>query len=445
MANCLFGFPVWNDPSILGTPTYFGGSWAAALPLTNLSDRRLAKVARSSSAAVADTVFQCGLFIGLSNRVIGVVAIPRHTISQVGTIRVRLNNGNVSATSFNSYLDFAAGWTSVGTPTRVAANFIGSDGVPLDLIGDDSGAALEGYTRVLPNLNATGQGKVVTLRVAAGGSSTSLVVRLRDTTAPADRLLAVINPNAVPPTPTMTTGTLLSVTLVGTEYRIVMLTTNLTTANTHQLEVYPASTAALAVANTGTANAGDVEVTDFNQDRLQYDSGYVTPWPAGLTVEDVVGLNVPFVAVMPTPVLATLCIVEIRDPTNPAGFIDLARLIVAGAYQPAVNMSWGSGLGLEDLSTRDDSDGAPTIFTTRAKRRVVSGVLEDIAEAEAFGSFWKMQQQLGTTGQLFFMWDSADTTYKHIRSFLAVFKTLSPLEAAYMARHRGAFALVEEL
>lgn len=447
MSNCLFGWPIYSDPSVTVTPTFLAGigSWSASLPLTNLQDRRLAKVTRSSTAAVADTVFQMVL---AASRTVKLFAIPDHNLSQSATLRVRGVNGNQAATSFQSVLDFSAGWSSVGTPTRSGSYFLGATGVILDLIGDDSAGALEGYTRVLGNLGTTGAGKVISVRVAGGvgGTSTSLVIRLRDTTAGQDRLLAVLNPNGNPPTPTMTTGTALTTTLVGSnEYRVTFLTANVTTANVNQLEIYPASTDALAVANTGTAVIGDVEVQDTATDQLTYDSGYVSAWPAGLQPEDIVGLNVPVVFAIPSGALSILWACEIRDSTNAAGYIELNRLVIAGGFQPTVNLMPGSGQGLEDLTTRSETDGGAALFYTRPKRRMVLGTLDEMTESEMFTSFWKMQKQLGISGQLFFMWDSADTTYKHDRSFLAVFKTLDPITMAAWPRYRAPFSLVEEI
>ena len=86
MSNILLGWPVFNDPSVLYTPTYSGGSWLAGLPLTNLSDRRLAKVAQSSDAAAASTQFDVDLKVA---RAIGVVALPKHNMTSAGTWRVR--------------------------------------------------------------------------------------------------------------------------------------------------------------------------------------------------------------------------------------------------------------------------------------------------------------------------------------------------------------------
>lgn len=435
MTNTLFGFPVWNDPTVSVTPTYSGGSWVAGLPLTNLSDRRLAYVARSTDAARASTQLQGNL---QTSRSIGLVAIPKHTISASGKVRVRLWSVAPAHRSRN----FASGWSSVGTPTRSADAFTASDGVPMDLIGDDAAGALEGYTQVR---TFTGDAvKIVECRVKQD-TSTSSVVRLRDTTASADRLLQVIAWSAGAPSITQTTGTLVSSTQVATGvYRLVFLTTSVTAANTNQVEIYPATTGALATANTGTLYVADVDSYNQPGDPLKYDSGYIAALPAGLTAEDLAGLNVPFV-VTPSVTGVRDYVVEIDDTTNTAGYIDLARLIVASAYQPTINMDYGVALDLEDDSERTVSDGGAGIYNVKSKRRTATFVLDEIPEAEAFTSVWRMKKQLGTTGQFFWMWAGDDTTYKHERGFLAVFRDVSGLSQPNFARYRSALSLVEEL
>lgn len=153
--------------------------------------------------------------------------------------------------------DFGTTWAAIGTPTRTAAaKAIGQ--VSLDLIGDDAAGTLEGYSQVTA---FTGNAVKTVSLVLAAGTSTSTVLRLRDTTASANRLLATIAWSAGVPTVTMTTGTNIgTIAMANGGYRFQFQTTSVTAANTNQLEVYPATTSALAVANTGTVYAGGVQV-----------------------------------------------------------------------------------------------------------------------------------------------------------------------------------------
>jgi len=152
--------------------------------------------------------------------------------------------------------NFGTTWAAVGTPTRsAAAGGIGS--VVLDLIGDDSAAALEGYTQTV---TFTGNAvKAVSLFVAQNTSTTS-VIRLRDTTAGADRLLGVLTWAGGLPVLTMATGTFLGYDAFANGYfRLHFVTTSVTAASTNSLQVYPATTSALLVATTGELYVGGVQ------------------------------------------------------------------------------------------------------------------------------------------------------------------------------------------
>ncbi len=152
--------------------------------------------------------------------------------------------------------NFGATWAAIGTPTRTAgAKAIGD--LALDLLGDDTAATLEGYSQVVTFTGAAV--KAISLFMAAG-PSTSTVIRLRDTTGAANRLLATVTWSGGVPTVAMTTGTNIgTIALASGVYRFQFQTTAVTPANTNQLEIYPATTSALAIANTGTVYVGGVQ------------------------------------------------------------------------------------------------------------------------------------------------------------------------------------------
>ena len=165
--------------------------------------------------------------------------------SQSGTTNLCLQSENFGTT-----------WTAVGSPTRTAAAKKCGD-LSLDLIGDDDGGVLEYYHQTV---TYTGDAiKALSLFMAAG-TSTSCLVRIRDTTASANRVAAVITWASGVPTVTMSTGTHLStIPCAGGVYRFMFQSSTVTAANSNRIEVYPATTSGGAVANTGTVYAGGVQ------------------------------------------------------------------------------------------------------------------------------------------------------------------------------------------
>lgn len=80
MANLLLG---WQNRTDEGTLT--GGSWLSTLPIANVQNRVLQKVARSTNAALASTKFDIDLG---SARSVGVIALVVHNITVVGKVRI---------------------------------------------------------------------------------------------------------------------------------------------------------------------------------------------------------------------------------------------------------------------------------------------------------------------------------------------------------------------
>lgn len=80
MANI---FLAWQNRADEGTLS--NGSWSSGLPLTNLQNRQVQKVARSNGVLASATMFDIDLG---SAKSIGVVALVVHNISVSGTVRI---------------------------------------------------------------------------------------------------------------------------------------------------------------------------------------------------------------------------------------------------------------------------------------------------------------------------------------------------------------------
>lgn len=436
---------MWSDVGVLVTPTLSGGSWEADLPLTNLQDRRLHRIARSSSAAVTNTVFTADLG---TDRAVRCVALVKHNLSEAGTVRARgfLNEGAGGGIPALDSLDFSTGWSTTNTPTLVAASYDGSgaDGVPLDLIGDDDAAAVEGYIRTV-TFSGNG-GKLLSFRVKQDTSTTTRV-RIRDNTAGADVLRCHITWSGTVPTVTMAVGTLGSSTLIGDGvYRIVVRTATVTAANSNEVGIFPAYDAAATVALTGTIYAGDFLAFNGTPDRLAYDSGYTLAHPAGTTAETCEGMQPTWLAVTDEDKTARYWRFNIADTANTDGYVDIGRLIVAGGFQPSINMVYGAGLGFDNETVRETTDGGAALYDTRDTRRSLTGVLDLMPETDAYDEWFRLVMRHGKSGQMFVVYDPDDTgTRARQRSFLGVLKDLNPIEHPYHARFRTAFSVLEEL
>lgn len=149
-------------------------------------------------------------------------------------------------------------WTAIGTPVETAAAHTAS-GVSMDLIGDDDAAVAEGELR---SVTLTGDGLKAFSSHVKAGTSTSFALRFRDATAAVNRFLASFDwTGGVPTLVSASAGTFLGYEpLVDGVFRLLMQTTSAIAANSNEIRLYPATTVALAVANTGDTYFGGVQV-----------------------------------------------------------------------------------------------------------------------------------------------------------------------------------------
>ena len=165
-----------------------------------------------------------------------------------------------------------------------------------------------------------------------------------------------------------------------------------------------------------------------------------------LTAEDwAAGYPVPFVHILSTATSARYWRVVISDTGNADGYVELGRLIVASAYQPTVGIATGAGLGWQTSSSRAETDGGAAFHVDRPRRRVFNFTLPVVDTDEALVHGFEIQRALGTSKQLYFVFDPADTVHMHRRSFLCVLENLSPLAMPYTSWVEQPMSLIEEL
>lgn len=100
MANLKLGFPNRVDAA-----TVSGGSWQSTLPITNIKDRRLSRLARSANAVLASTIIN--LDLGAA-KTVGAIALVTHNFSASALVRIRGDD----AADFSTPL-YDSGWVNV--------------------------------------------------------------------------------------------------------------------------------------------------------------------------------------------------------------------------------------------------------------------------------------------------------------------------------------------
>jgi len=98
--NLKIGYPNRIDAS-----TVSGGSWLASLPLSNIKDRRLSRVARSTNVSLANTIINIDLG---SAKTVGAIALVTHNLSSTATVKIRGDDAADFATPL-----YDSGWVNV--------------------------------------------------------------------------------------------------------------------------------------------------------------------------------------------------------------------------------------------------------------------------------------------------------------------------------------------
>jgi hypothetical protein len=163
-----------------------------------------------------------------------------------------------------------------------------------------------------------------------------------------------------------------------------------------------------------------------------YDTGALQAWPTGVTLDDVLGadgssMNVWTLNIPSTTKTARYWRCYIDDHANADGYVDVARVIIAGAYRPSRPLTVGARSQLENDTVRTKTEGGATLYKAMPTSRVDTFSLANIPESEALTSIRRMQHRLGTSGPLFFVLDETDP-YRYMRSYQGTLRQLGALE-----------------
>ncbi len=202
---------------------------------------------------------------------------------------------------------------------------------------------------------------------------------------------------------------------------------------------------------TGAASDADTVSLSgtFSQGSAGYDSGNADAWPAawvsGTTAEQRDGVVGCSLIVPSSTQTYRYWRLDLTDAANPDGYIELGRLFAGSAWSPAMNAEYGASLGFVDRDQVVEMDSGSEYTRKRQAPRLASFRFPFLTDAEAIGTVIDMQRRLGSSGEVLYEWDPADTTYAPTRRFLGRLQRCDPLSAAFLGRHLAEFEVKELL
>lgn len=175
------------------------------------------------------------------------------------------------------------------------------------------------------------------------------------------------------------------------------------------------------------------------------DWGHPSIFSATVDAETALLFPQPWIFVFPAAQTARYWLLEIEDPANPDGYLELNRVILAPGYQPSRNMAYGAAVRIVDPSETQRSYGGRIFGEARQKYRVATFRLDRIPTAEALINIHDMHARQGISGEVFFVWDPEDPANLGRLSFLGRMSELGALEAAFYNRRDCNFQIEERV
>lgn len=498
------GLPNRSDESTLS-----GGSYQATLPLTNVQNRRLKQVARSTNTAIANTQWQ-GDFG--STKTIGICALLNLNWSNEAQWRFRLrstapapvtvhqftNNSALiesgGGTLYGGSGDFAVTmWMRVddslglglglfsaneGLGTAVAnAAAVSSQGEFFFEWSTSAGAVLHAVS-TSPTELANGawhhvgwsvSGTVLTLVIdgAEYQSWTDASLASRDSVG-LNGDIALNRPISGAPAGlgafynvAFWTGARTAAEMIADRYRVF------TGSETNLSGLWSGAISAGPIFNNLTSNNIDFTLpssstTTWAEAAIVYDSGMLDAFPAveefgtlpwgefqwggALPAEISEALTPNVFHVCSEIVQARYYSVEIFDVDNADGYVDVGRALVGPYFQPSLNMDWGFSMGYEDESLIDKSRGGQTYIEARDVFRSTRFSFSNMTEAEALQQvLFWLQRRLGVRGDFVFIPFPQRPELASLTAIYCRMRSLPPIYNSAFEQWQSQFELEELL
>lgn len=134
---------------------------------------------------------------------------------------------------------------------------------------------------------------------------------------------------------------------------------------------------------------------------------------------------------------------ELRDPTNPDGYIDIGRTFIGPVWQFEHNHSYGASVGFESQTLVDKSLGGVAFFDKRDAIRVARFSLDFMDKDEGFAQAFELTRRRDVDGEVLWLPIPDDKVHQFREAFWGRLRTLNLLENAAFELHGMAFEVEE--
>ena len=179
---------------------------------------------------------------------------------------------------------------------------------------------------------------------------------------------------------------------------------------------------------------------------LNFDDPH-TPWESGAwwTEPDGDYRRHPYMApiLLPQEYAARYLTIEIDDPDNTDGYVQIGRVFVGTGLMPVMYQSGAPSDAWEDLSTVTHADGGGDFIYRRRRRRVSSFGLDNLSLTTDFHRFHEFLRRVGVVEEVLYLTSVTDYQQAQRTGMLGMLTELSPIEYPY-ARARSVQMRIRE-
>ena len=452
MANVFLAWQNRTDTSVLS-----GGSWVSSLPITNMQNRQIQKVARTSDASLSSTQF---LVDCQAPRPIGVIALVNHNIGVSGQIKIiGASSPSAFTNLFTTYTnDFSnAVWTKGNvsvTPNSTVAIAPDGSNTASQILGT---ATTNAY--VLRDVSLSGTSTISETVYLRAGSQSQATAKItwyggtaqQNASCAIDLLTGVVS---------SVSGTASSISAFAVDvgdgwWRVTITGTGTNATNT---------TARLEFAVVGGKSIFAWGARLAVGAPPVYESAFIDVWPAGVVPQAMLewendnfwtgslseelreGFQSPFILRLPEVRLGQHWKVEVFDTANPDGYVQIGRLFMAQGWSPSVNYVYGAGIAYGDPTPIEMSLSGAEYFDIRPKYRLMEFALDYISETEAYSYALELQRIAGISGEVLVIPDGGDdVSQQPLRSFVGRLRQLGSVKQPQPSAYSVNFEIKELL
>jgi hypothetical protein len=138
--------------------------------------------------------------------------------------------------------------------------------------------------------------------------------------------------------------------------------------------------------------------------------------------------------------------IEINDTSHPAGYVQIGRLFIGGAWEPTCNFDFGASCGWDSNTSVQYSKGGSPYFDIKKPTRKAKFTLSHSSQIEAMQVIHTIAGQHGLDRELIYIQDRDQPQDIHRTAFLGRLKSLPEIEIAnYGDNYRSSWEIVETL